>query len=189
MNNLLLERRPKVAKRKTKQETIDDVVDLLGKIEKAEQEVEKAQMVLESRKEEAKTAKGVWLTRVDALRELCRTRKKWAEEAKKQPLFNQKKDKDVRPTIQPSLPLDDKWRKLSLAAAAISEKYIDKLEESGINTLGELQDKMNKHGQFWAKELGLARQRVAIEDEFNRYLMEMAPKMEPAPAPEAAKAS
>jgi hypothetical protein len=70
----------------------------------------------------------------------------------------------------------DKWKSLSLAAAAISDKYVEKLESAGVHTLGELQEKMNKHGQFWAKELGLARQRVAIEDEFNRYLMEITPK-------------
>jgi hypothetical protein len=73
-------------------------------------------------------------------------------------------------------PLDDKWKSLSLSAAAISEKHVEKLEAAGIHTLGELQDKMNKHGQFWGKELGMARQRVAIEDEFNRYLMEISPK-------------
>ena len=77
-------------------------------------------------------------------------------------------------------PLDDKWKKNSLAAAAISEKYIDKLEEAGVHTLGELQAKMNEHGQFWAKELKIARSRVAIEDEFNRYLMEITPKETPA---------
>lgn len=73
-------------------------------------------------------------------------------------------------------PTNDKWKNLSLGAAAISDKYIDKLEAAGVHTLGELQEKMNKHGQFWGKELGLSRQRVAIEDEFNRYLLEITPK-------------
>jgi len=171
-------------KRPTKQDTIDDVIALLGEIEKAEEEVQKAQMELESRREDAKTAKGIWLTRVDALRELCRTRKKWAEEAKKQPLFNQGKGKkEPAPANVPTL--DDKWKRLPLSAAAISEKHVDKLEVAGVHLLGELQEKMNRHGQFWGKELGIARQRVAIEDEFNRYLMEITPKVEkPATAAE-----
>jgi hypothetical protein len=171
-------------KKQTKQEVIDDVVDLLGKIEKAEVEVEKAQIELEGRKEAAKTAKGVWLTRVDALRQLCRTRKRWAEEAKKQPLFNQGKKQDAPATVPK--PADDKWKALTLAAAAISDKHIDKLEAAGVHTIGELSEKMNRHGQFWGRELGLARQRVAIEDEFNRYLMEITPKTEePKSEPEA----
>ena len=45
--------------KKSKQETIDDVLELLGKIEEAEQEVQEAQMELEARREAAKTAKGV----------------------------------------------------------------------------------------------------------------------------------
>jgi len=95
-----------------------------------------------------------------------------------------------------STPIDDKWKSLSLAAAAISEKYVGKLEAAGVHTLGELQEKMNRHGQFWAKELGIARSRVAIEDEFNRYLMEISPKVaaaeekvEPEAEAETAKAS
>lgn len=167
---------PKVTvpkKRKTKQDSIDEGVVLLGKIEKAEEAVAKAQSNLEVAREEAKTAKGVWMTKVSELRDLCRTRKRWAAEAKRQPLFNQKK----KPAPIDATKLGDEWKDHSLAAAAIKDNHIDALESAGVRTLGDLQAKMNQHGQFWAKELGInGRYRVPIEDDFNRYLIEITPK-------------
>ena len=49
-----------------------------------------------------------------------------------------------------------------------------------------MEARSDKHGQFWGKELGLSRHRVAIEDEFNRYLMEIMPPQteEPKQEPE-----
>jgi hypothetical protein len=71
----------------------------------------------------------------------------------------------------------DVCRKLSLADAGFLVKQIDALEAAGIRTLGELQEAMNRHGQFWAKNLGVSgRLRQAIEDAFNAYLMQHASK-------------
>lgn len=173
----------------TKQQAIDEIVDLLGKIEKAEDDVAKSQSDWETQKEEAKTAKGVWMTRVSALRDLCRTRKKWAAEAKRQPLLNQ-----VAKVAAPMVGVtDDTWKSVSLAGAAMQENHIDALEAAGVKTLGDLQSKMNQHGQFWAKELRInGRFRVAIEDTFNRYLTEITPAPAPAkdePKPEAVDAA
>ena len=72
-------------------ESIDEIKKLLGQIEKAEEAVEKAEIELNARKESAKIAKGAWLTAVGDLRKLVQSRKRWREEAKRQPLLNGKK--------------------------------------------------------------------------------------------------
>jgi hypothetical protein len=67
--------------------------------------------------------------------------------------------------------VDDSWKKLSLAAAAFKANHQDAMEAAGLQTLGDLQGKMNQHGQFWTREIGMTgRFRIAIEDCFNRYL-------------------
>ena len=63
------------------------------------------------------------------------------------------------------------WHGHSLSAAAFKGNHQDALEAAGIRTLGELQEKMNRHGAFWSKELKInGRFRDPIEDCFNRYL-------------------
>ncbi len=70
--------------------------------------------------------------------------------------------------------LGDVWAK-NCAVIGLSEKQCDALEQAGINTLKELQDQMNKHGQFWAKNNGVnGRMRVPIEDAFNDYITRFA---------------
>lgn len=68
----------------------------------------------------------------------------------------------------------DAWKlhKLAVLKGKLTEKAFDALEATHLKTLGELQAKMNQHGQFWAKELGVhGRHSTAIEDAFNQYLM------------------
>jgi hypothetical protein len=46
------------------------------------------------------------------------------------------------------------------------------LEATHLATLGDLQAKMNIHGEWWFKELGVhGRYSTAIEDAFNQYIM------------------
>jgi hypothetical protein len=65
----------------------------------------------------------------------------------------------------------DAW-KADKIRDVFSAGALSALDAAGIVTLGELQEKMNRHGQFWAKELGVhGRWRTAIEDTFNAHIM------------------
>jgi chromosome segregation ATPase len=66
----------------------------------------------------------------------------------------------------------DAWKSHTLDKADFKPNHRDALEAAGVHTLGELQAKMNGHGQFWAKELRInGKFREPIEDAFNAYLM------------------
>lgn len=53
----------------------------------------------------------------------------------------------------------------------LSEKAFEALEMTHLHTLGELQEKFTRHGQFWAKELGVhGRHREAIENALTAYV-------------------
>lgn len=169
--------------RKTKQNQIDEAVELLGKIEKKEAEVEKAAVELEAAREATKTKKGVWLTKVDELRELCRTRKRWAEEAKRQPLLTPKKPGE-KPTDDSPLsvameqqaaqsagaPADSRpWQTLPINTLGLSENVLAKCGEKGVLTLGDFQAFQAKHGDYWSKELGLRSNQVgSVTDAWER---------------------
>ena len=172
---------PAKKKTPTKGESLAEVVELLEKIEKAEKDVEKAELAWNKQKEEAKIAKGVYQTRVDTLRDLAKTRDRWAEEAKRQPLFaNQNKEKksadkpnEAKP--EAARPGDDesyKTQPLAVLKPRLSEKAWDALDATGIKTLGDMQAKMNEGGQFWPKNLGVhGRHKEDIEKAYNDFLM------------------
>jgi hypothetical protein len=68
--------------------------------------------------------------------------------------------------------LQGAWRKASLADVGLRDGDIKKLGTVGVTTAGELQDRMQKHGQFWASEItgfGLAA-KDRIEDSFNAFV-------------------
>ena len=90
-------------RRPNKGESLEEISTLLASIEKGEEAVELAEIQLDAKRDEAKTAKGVWLTRVAELRELVRTRKRWAEEMKRQPLLNQKKNPEASALPAPAV--------------------------------------------------------------------------------------
>ena len=92
--------------RPTKGESLDEITQLLCEIEDAEEAVAQAELDYDGKREEMKTAKGVWHTRVSALREKVRSRRKWAEEAKRQPLLNGKKPEEAKPA-EAAVPLPD----------------------------------------------------------------------------------
>lgn len=65
----------------------------------------------------------------------------------------------------------DAWRKTKLSAIGFKANHLDSLERAGLKTLGDLQDKMNHHGQFWCKELKInGRFKETIEDCFNAWI-------------------
>lgn len=100
--------KPKKEKPPKRGENPEEIAKLLKDIEKAEKEVQVAEIELDSRKEAAKAAKAEWLVKVSALRECVRTRERWNEESKRQPLLNQKHDK---PDNRMKLPYDAKETK------------------------------------------------------------------------------
>ena len=159
-------------RRKTKGEAIAEIQEILEKIEAKEKEVESAEIEWNTKREETKIAKGVWMTRVSELRELARTRERWAEEAKRQPLFNPPKTDVQSPAADQAIAdrVNDELRFQTLGAAGFKPKHLDALEAAGLRYLSDLQEKMNQHGQFWAKELGVARMRDAIEKTFNDHV-------------------
>jgi hypothetical protein len=69
---------------------------------------------------------------------------------------------------------DSAWKRNGLAAAGLSEKQVDALEEAGIRTLGGLQEAMRSSPVFWAKNLKVhGRLKEGIEQVLNEYLTEM----------------
>lgn len=155
-----------------------EICHLLDQIEEAEERVAQAESAWNARKEASKNAKATWQAAVDELRRLVRTRKKWAEEAAQQTLFKKQrkeKGKDGNAASAASSEIkDDSWKSLCVAAAGFSDKECDALEGVGINTLGELQAKMDQHKTWWAKECKVnKRLQSGIEDTFGQYLAEL----------------
>jgi hypothetical protein len=76
---------------------------------------------------------------------------------------------------QPAPPAGiDAWKlhKLAVLKGKLTEKQFDALEATHLKTLGELQQKMNQHGIWWPKELGVhGRHKQAVEDAFNAYIL------------------
>lgn len=66
------------------------------------------------------------------------------------------------------------WRGHSINVLKLNSNQAEKLALADVRTLGELQDKMNRHGMFWAKECDCSRSRDAIESRFNQYIIENA---------------
>jgi len=158
--------------KKSKGEQIAEVVDLLTKIEEAEDAVLEAENEVDTRREELKTAKGVWHTRVSEMRELVRTRKRWAEEAKRQPLFaNQSPANGQAVTEQagdgtqpPKSEADMQIEDLGVSAARC-----EKLGLAGLHTVAQLRDAMVKNPREWFKPIaGIGRDAATdIEDRVN----------------------
>ena len=69
----------------------------------------------------------------------------------------------------------DSWKLCRVGAAGFTEKQVDALEGADLRTLGELQEAMNRNGQFWAKNTGVSgRMRQAIEETFTAYITALA---------------
>lgn len=145
-------KKPK-AHKQSKQELIDEAVELLGKIEKAEKAVTVAEIEWDAKKEAAKTAKGVWLTRVSAMRDLARTRDRWAAERKKQPLLAaaEKQAKKEETQSEAAAGAQD-WRLLPVSEI-VQGAALGKLLSASIETLGTLQARMLADPQ-WHKSIG-----------------------------------
>jgi len=179
------------ARQPTKSDLLEEAAELLTRIETAETACQCARLELDDAREGVKCAKQNYGACVDELRKLARARKE------KHPLFeaagnpkagNPKADaKTSTPSIAATLDTlapgesgstpttndscDDSWKKLSIHAAAFTDAQGDALESADVRTLGELQAAMNRHGQWWAKELKIhGRHQQGIEGTFNEYL-------------------
>jgi hypothetical protein len=175
-------KKPKKAKKLNKGELLTEAAELLGRIEAAEVACQERQLEVNDARENYKASKQSYGAAVDELRKLSRARKE------KMPLFDAagKKKSDtattadgansVTPPAGTNGHTDDTWKAAGLSAAAFADNHQDALEAAGLRTLGDLQAKMNQHGQWWSKEIGVnGRFRVPIEDAFNRYLTEICP--------------
>ena len=233
-----------VEKQPKRGESPEEIKKILEDVEKAEKAVQVAEIELDSRKEAAKSAKAEWMVKVAELRERVRTRERWREEARRQPLLNgqnkpakaaevklpegakligilrdvkdigdvngktlaKKGDQlpgfiengvcrlDIGKGVMYALAAEDwteieakpaaevtpfvniEWRKLGIdkLAGKVTESDRTKLAAGNLLTLGDLQDRMQKHGTFWAKDIkgiGEAAQ-TRIEDAFNASMME-----------------
>lgn len=88
-----------------------------------------------------------------------------------------KADKPKRKTdpAQMAIPFVPEWRKSEIDALrelGISQKVCDTLAAADVNTLGDLQDRMKKHGQFWWKDIkGIGDGKASnITDAFNEFV-------------------
>jgi hypothetical protein len=170
-------------KPKKRGETPEEITKLLGNIEKAEKAAQVAYTEWIASKDETKAAKGRYDIAISDLRQMVRTRERWAEEAKRQPLLHQGHKQKALPGTVPAIEGD--WRKadISKLAGDVTEKDREKLAAANILTLGDLQDRMQKSGTFWHTELkGIGRAAAdRVEDSFNAIVTEYAqpPAVEP----------
>jgi len=169
--------KPKKEKPAKRGDSPEEIAKLLTQIEKAEKEVQVAEIELDAKKDEAKTAKGNWMLKVVELRTLVRTRERWAIEARRQPLLNQaKKDgaaSEPKPADTPGDPEPGiGWRSTRIDKSGLfSEKAAEALELAGIRTLGGLQEAMQVGNEFWAKNSGVhGRFREQIEQTFSAFV-------------------
>ena len=140
----------------------DEIEQLLGQIEKAEEKVQIELRGWEARREEAKIAKAGYDTAVGELCRLCRTRQQWAEEGEKQPLLATTEEVTVGDVTFSASPeavaaalvsdiLD--WRSFTLAKAGIDGRAGKALTEAGIDTLGKLVDLQAEQGEWWQRSV------------------------------------
>jgi len=67
---------------------------------------------------------------------------------------------------------DQPWLAEPIAALELRPNHLDALEAADIRTVGELQARITRHGQFWAKDCGInGRFRQPIEDRLNQFVM------------------
>jgi hypothetical protein len=162
------------AHKATKSDLLEEAAELLTRIETAETACQCARLELDDAREGVKCAKQNYGACVDELRKLARARRE------KHPLFEAGAkggkpllDGNAGATVnaEPQPATDDSWKALSIHAAAFTDAQDDALEAADVRTLGELQAAMNRHGQWWAKELKIhGRHQQGIEDTFNEYL-------------------
>jgi hypothetical protein len=145
------------AKKATKQMALDDIEALLTQIEAAELDVQKAAIELDARKEAAKTAKGVWLTRIETLQTLIGTRRRWNEERKRQPLLAaaEAAAQTVMAAVEAHLPDPNPagWRDVRLDTFGLGTRTMKALDAAGLTTLGLLTDFQMANGEWWVRNV------------------------------------
>lgn len=157
------------AEAKKRGESPEEIAKLLKQIEAAEKIVQNAHAELIEHKDATKAAKGRYDIAIADLRQLIRSRDRWKEEAKRQPLLNQKQQ------TLPAVDMSGDWRKTGIdkLGGAVTDKDRDKLCQASIYTLGDIQDLMQKHGGFWFQNVSGVGRAAAdrIENEFNALMV------------------
>jgi hypothetical protein len=82
------ETKPAKKKKPTKGESLAEITELLEQIEAKSAEIKIARAAFDDSKDAAKIKKGVWQTKLCELEDLADTRRRWAAEAKRQPLLH-----------------------------------------------------------------------------------------------------
>jgi hypothetical protein len=161
------------AKRKSATQKNDEAVEILEKIEKVERELEKCDVDIATKIEIVKNAKATRRTLSQEMRELARTRDKWAAEAKWQPLLNQADNADNTTVPYPTTPTESsaddetvplktpspnawkRWPVSCLGECGLPPGKVKLLEEAGLETMGKLMTRMSKAGSedFWWKDI------------------------------------
>jgi len=183
------------ASKPTKSDLLEEAADLLGRIEEAETACQRARLELDDAREGVKCAKQNYGACVDELRKLARARREkhplldFAAKQGKAAAEKAQATKDEKTEKAKAGPSDsstattsttaaaapnDTWKKFSIYAAGFAANHCEAMEAADISTLGELQAAMNRHGQWWAKDLKLGRFKEAIENTFNAYLIQFA---------------
>lgn len=154
-------------KKPTKADLLEEADELLRRIEQAEKDCQSALADMQIRKDEYKMAKECYGNAVVELRRLCRARNE------SHPLFDQAKKNsesngDAKPADGQIPHIAANWKELPIVTlqqyGSVTAKALDALASADIRTCGELQAKIERHGDFWAKECKVTRARVAIED-------------------------
>jgi hypothetical protein len=169
--------KPKPKKVKAKKPTKDDLLheadELLRRIEQQEAVVRALLSDFNDAKEECKHIKGAYHAAQLDLQRLCRARKE------KMPLF----DGQAKPDPALTQLTDGNWKSILVTEAGFNAKQADALTGASIKTLGDLQAKIEQHGTFWPKEIGVhGRHQQAIEDRLNQVVTMAAQSAEEKPA-------
>ncbi len=187
--------KPPKAKKPTKAQLLEEKAFLFDKIRMKEKERRKLAVRLDEitkQRKAAKEALGYCET------EICGLGFALDE---KHPLFDQpaqpkaEKKNDNKPSSgsaqaseQKAVPENasaEPWlkHKIDVLKAKLTTKQYEAIQSAHVDTLGDLQALMNKHGMFWAKNCNPAindRMRVPIEDAFNAYIIDQTKKAQSA---------
>jgi hypothetical protein len=154
---------PPIAPAKTDRNILDDIAF-------AEVQCEQAESVVLSCKEELKDAKKIYDAAVLRLRRLAQAVKNDSDRPLfRQPVSTLPADAALPPAVAPN---PDLWRNGKVSELAISGKLIEKLEEAGVSTIGQLEDlraQISTGREKWPKGIGKAKI-TEIEDAIVAWL-------------------
>lgn len=152
-------------KRETPKTATDDILDDLAE---AEKECAEAEGEVLRCKSELKLARSNYESAVGSLRSLCQA----IQNDQKRPLMREFQEADKKAVDNATDNNDDDWRDTPLSELAILDGILEKLYESGVNTIGELEDlraSISNGKAKWPKGIGSVKV-SAIEDAVLQWL-------------------